>query len=71
LNESRWVRIARLKIMAVRGAIARIAEIDSGWRDATVVARTVQTGAPAMPLTDWELMSGARETGAGGARSAH
>jgi len=49
------------KIMAVRGAIARIAEIDSGWRDATVVARSVQTSAPAMPLTDWELMSGARE----------
>lgn len=49
------------KIMAVRAAIARIAEIDSGWRDASVVARPVQTNAPAMPLTDWELMSGARE----------
>ncbi len=49
------------KIMAVRTAMARIAEIDSGWRDASVVARSVQTGAPAMPLTDWELMSGARE----------
>jgi inosine/xanthosine triphosphatase len=48
------------KIMAVRAAIARIAEIDSGWRDATVVARSVQTSAPAMPLTDWESMSGAR-----------
>lgn len=49
------------KIMALRAAIARIAEIDSGWRDATVVARPVQTSAPAMPLTDWELMRGARE----------
>src|SRR5712692_9386268 len=49
------------KIMAVRAAIARIAEIDSGWRDASVVARSVKTNAPAMPLTDWELMSGARE----------
>ena len=49
------------KIMAVRAAIARIAEIDSGWRDCSVVARSVQTSAPAMPLTDWELMSGARE----------
>ena len=49
------------KIMAVRAAIARIAEIDSGWRDASVVARSVQTSAPAMPLTDWELMSGARK----------
>ena len=49
------------KIMAVRVSIARIAEIDSRWRDATVVARPVKTDAPAMPLTDWELMSGARE----------
>jgi inosine/xanthosine triphosphatase len=49
------------KIMAVRASIARIAEIDSGWRDAIVVARSVTTKAPAMPLTDWELMTGARE----------
>jgi len=49
------------KIMAVRASIARIAEIDASWRDATVVARSVKTNAPAMPLTDWELMSGARE----------
>ena len=49
------------KIMAVRAAIARVAEIDSGWRDCNVVARSVEISAPAMPLTDWELMSGARE----------
>ena len=49
------------KIMAVRAAIARIAEVDAGWRNASVVARSVKTNAPAMPLTDWELMSGARE----------
>src|SRR5437588_7342513 len=49
------------KIMAVRAAIARVAEIDSGWRDANIVARSVKTDAPAMPLTDWELMSGARQ----------
>ncbi len=49
------------KIMAVRASIARIAEVDSRWRDATVVARPVETNAPAMPLTDWELMSGARQ----------
>lgn len=49
------------KIMAVRASITRIAEIDSRWRDATVVARPVKTDAPAMPLTDWELMSGARQ----------
>ena len=49
------------KIMAVRASIARVAEINSGWRDASVVARSVKTDAPAMPLTDWELMSGARQ----------
>ncbi len=49
------------KIMAVRASIARIAEIDSAWREASVVARSVKTDAPAMPLTDWELMSGARQ----------
>jgi inosine/xanthosine triphosphatase len=47
--------------MAVRASIARVAEVDSGWRDANVVARSVVTDAPAMPLTDWELMSGARQ----------
>lgn len=49
------------KIMAVRASIARVAEVDLAWRDATVVARPVETDAPAMPLTDWELMSGARK----------
>ncbi len=48
------------KIMSVRAAVARVAEIDSAWRDANVVARSVKTDAPAMPLNDWELMSGAR-----------
>jgi inosine/xanthosine triphosphatase len=49
------------KIVAVRGSIARIAEIDSSWAEATVVARRVETNAPAMPLNDWQLMQGARE----------
>jgi inosine/xanthosine triphosphatase len=49
------------KIMAVRAGIARVAEVDPGWRDANVVARSVKTDAPAMPLNDWELMSGARQ----------
>src|SRR5205807_3930577 len=49
------------KIMAVRAAVARVAGIDSTWRDANVVARSVKTEAPAMPLNDWELMSGARQ----------
>jgi len=49
------------KIMAVRGAMARIATIDAAWTEAKLVARPVTTNAPAMPLTDWELMQGARE----------
>jgi non-canonical (house-cleaning) NTP pyrophosphatase len=49
------------KIMAVRAAVARIALIDEKWVDAKVVARSVTISAPAMPLTDWELMQGARE----------
>jgi len=48
------------KIMAVRATIARVAEIDPAWRTANVVARAVQTDAPAMPMNDWELMNGAR-----------
>ena len=48
------------KIMAVRATIGRISEIDSAWREANVVARPVKTDAPAMPLNDWQLMSGAR-----------
>src|SRR5258708_20840569 len=45
--------------MAVRASIARVAQIDSGWREVSVVARPVKTEALAMPLNDWELMSGA------------
>lgn len=49
------------KIMAVRASVARIAEIDAGWREASIVARPVRTDAPSMPLTDWELMGGAKQ----------
>jgi inosine/xanthosine triphosphatase len=49
------------KIMAVRASLARIAEIDSAWLDANIIARKVETNVPAMPLNDWELMQGARE----------
>jgi inosine/xanthosine triphosphatase len=49
------------KIMAVRSSIARVAKIHKEWADARVVARAVSTNVPAMPLTDWELMQGARE----------
>ena len=47
--------------MAVRACVARVAEIDSTWAEANVVARPVTTNVPAMPLTDWQLMQGARE----------
>ncbi|MCA1850724.1 MAG: DUF84 family protein, partial [Acidobacteria bacterium] len=48
------------KIMAVRTAAARISAVDARWAEATVTARAVEVGAPAMPLTDWQLMQGAR-----------
>ena len=47
--------------MAVRASVARVATIDPEWNDVNVVARRVETNAPAMPLTDWQLMEGARE----------
>lgn len=49
------------KIMAVRSACARIAAADSRWARAEVVARTVETSAPRMPLTEMQSMRGARE----------
>jgi len=49
------------KIMAVRASVARIGTIDPDWASANVVARRVETNIPAMPLTDWQLMQGARE----------
>lgn len=47
--------------MAVRASVARIATIDGTWSEASVVARPVSVSVPAMPLTDWQLMQGARE----------
>ena len=47
--------------MAVRASIARVATIDPAWAAVKLVARPVEITAPAMPLTDWELMQGARE----------
>lgn len=49
------------KIMAVRASVARVAALDPDWADVNVVARRVEINAPAMPLTDWQLMEGARE----------
>ena len=47
--------------MAVRASVARVASIDPDWVDANVVARRVEGSVPAMPITDWQLMQGARE----------
>jgi inosine/xanthosine triphosphatase len=47
--------------MAVRSTVARVAAIDPEWIDANVVARRVEVSVPAMPMTDWQLMQGARE----------
>src|SRR5262245_45463898 len=47
--------------MALRAAVARVAEVDESWAGIKIVARKVETNAPAMPLTDWELMQGAKE----------
>src|SRR5205085_3541498 len=49
------------KIMALRASVARVAAVDPDWTNANVVARRVETNLPAMPLTDWQLMQGARE----------
>jgi inosine/xanthosine triphosphatase len=48
------------KIAAVRAAAMRVAEIDSGWRVAEIIPMAAQTDSPAMPLTDEELMRGAK-----------
>jgi non-canonical (house-cleaning) NTP pyrophosphatase len=47
------------KVDAVRAAVKQIAEINSRWRDAEIIALTVED-APAMPLSDDELMRGAK-----------
>jgi inosine/xanthosine triphosphatase len=48
------------KIAAVRASLNRIAEIDSDWRAAEIIPLAVETNSPAMPLTDEELMLGAK-----------
>jgi inosine/xanthosine triphosphatase len=52
------------KIVAVRAACARIATVDAAWHRAEVVARAVETTVSAMPLTDSQLVRGARERAA-------
>lgn len=49
------------KVEALRHAAARIAGINSAWQNIEIIARCARISAPAMPLTDEELMHGARE----------
>src|ERR1044071_204133 len=48
------------KIMALRAACARVAEVDARWRQAELLTRSVETGVARMPLNDTQLMWGAR-----------
>lgn len=47
------------KVAAVRSAAAQVASIDAQWGDVEIVASDVDTGVPAMPLSDEDLMRGA------------
>jgi non-canonical (house-cleaning) NTP pyrophosphatase len=48
------------KINAVSDSAARISTVDPSWTDLEIIARPVETNAPAMPLSDDELMHGAK-----------
>ncbi|OLE54369.1 MAG: hypothetical protein AUG51_08865 [Acidobacteria bacterium 13_1_20CM_3_53_8] len=48
------------KLQAVKATVERIGAIDARWKQAEILSRAVKTNAPAMPLTDWDLMRGAR-----------
>src|SRR5262245_30247887 len=48
------------KIDSLRLSLNGIAEIDARWRDAEIISLAVGTGVPAMPLSDEELMLGAK-----------
>lgn len=57
------------KVAALHASLARIGSIAPEWKEAEVVALSVETSVPAMPLTDAELVQGARNR-ARAARSA-
>lgn len=48
------------KLSAVRSGLARIAEVVPGWSDAEIVGRAIEFDAPPMPLSDEQLIDGAR-----------
>jgi inosine/xanthosine triphosphatase len=47
------------KVEAVRASAARIARLDADWMDAEIISRAVESGVPAMPLSNEQLMRGA------------
>jgi len=48
------------KLSAVRSGLARIAEVAPEWKDAEILGRAIEFDLPAMPLSDDELIAGAR-----------
>lgn len=48
------------KVAALSSSLSRIATVNEAWRDAEIIAREVETGVPLMPLTNEQLMRGAR-----------
>ncbi|HYO91734.1 MAG TPA: inosine/xanthosine triphosphatase [Pyrinomonadaceae bacterium] len=48
------------KVEAVRRCMERISRVDERWRGAQIISRSVETGVSAMPLSDAELVRGAR-----------
>jgi inosine/xanthosine triphosphatase len=48
------------KVEAVRASVSRIATVDAAWREVEIIARRVETGVPAMPLSEEQLMRGAQ-----------
>ena len=50
----------RAKLAAVRASIQRISSLAPAWSGVEIIGKDVETGVPLMPLTDEELMSGAR-----------
>lgn len=49
------------KIIALRSSVTRIAGVDPSWANVNVIARRVTSGTSTTPLTDWQIIQGARE----------
>lgn len=53
------------KVEAVRASVARIATVDAAWRGAVVLGRRAESGVAAMPLSEGQLMLGAKNRAEG------